>query len=58
MNGLSIIELLLASFSMLCVLRLFVVVFLGDGQAGPVISRVLSAARSYYWSAGTAIVKG
>ena len=39
MNGLSIIELLLASFSMLCVLRLFVVVFLGDGQAGPVISR-------------------
>jgi hypothetical protein len=41
MNELSLIELLLASVSMLCVLRLFVVVFLGDSQADPIISRHL-----------------
>ena len=41
MNELSLIELLLGSVSMLCVLRLFVVVFLGDSQAGPMIGRHL-----------------
>jgi hypothetical protein len=41
MNELSLIELLLGSVSMLCVLRLFVVVFLGDSQADPIIGRFL-----------------
>ncbi len=41
MNELSLIELLLGSVTMLCVIRLFVVVFLGDGQAAPIIGRHL-----------------
>jgi hypothetical protein len=41
MNELSLIELLLGSVAMLCVLRLFVVVFLGDSQADPIIGRFL-----------------
>ncbi|MFY9656925.1 MAG: hypothetical protein WAK01_10105 [Methylocystis sp.] len=40
MNELSLIELLLGSVSILCVLRLFVVVFLGDSQADPIIGRL------------------
>lgn len=41
MDELSLIKLLLGSVSMLCVLRLFIVAFLGDGQAGPAIGRLL-----------------
>ncbi len=41
MDELSLIKLLLGSVLMLCVLRLFIVAFLGDGQAGPVIGRLL-----------------
>ena len=41
MNELSLIKLLLVSVSMLCVIRLFVVAFLGDAQAGPAIGRLL-----------------
>ena len=57
MNELSLIELLLGSISMLCVLRLFVVVFLGDGQAGPIIGRHLRRL-DQSGNAGRASIKG
>ena len=41
MNELSLLKLLLVAVSMLCVLRLFVFMLLGDAQSGPGIGRLL-----------------
>jgi hypothetical protein len=41
MTDVALIKLLLLSFSMVGVLRLFVVAFVGDCQAGPAIGRIL-----------------